>query len=88
MILLQLQQHLNASSVLRQDKDEMMRQGVALQQERQELAERMAKLERENDQRRRAEQTLRQEWGDARDSAEIAKNMIISEGRAAIHRAE
>ena len=66
----------------------MMRQGRALQQERQELAERVAKLERENDQRRRTERTLRQEWGDAQSSAEVAQNMIISEGRAAIHRAE
>ena len=58
------------------------------QQARYQLAERTARLERENEQRLQAERALRQELSDARDLAEATKSMIISEGMTAIHQAE
>ena len=87
--MLQLQQqHLNASSIFRQEHDEMMRQGIALQQEKQELVERTEWLERENEQHRQAEHALQVELVLAKISAENDKTKLILEGRKAIHQAE
>ena len=87
--ILQLQQeYLYVAAVLRKENEEITRQGMTQQQVRYKLAERTAMLERENEQRRQAEHVLRQELGDARELAETTRSVIISEGRAAIHRAE
>ena len=82
------QQLLTASPAYEQKLDELMRSGLAYQQQHLELAERMMRLERENKQHRQREGSLRGELGAAQVLAERRRNGIILEERSAMHEAE